>query len=152
MSNQYCLSIRQPWAWLIINGFKDIENREWATNFRGPFLIHAAKTMTKNDYYACRLFLAGFDWGPNVIAQMPGPNNPLLLRGGIVGCAQLVDCVHHCSSDWFTGYYGFVIRDARPIPFVPLRGKLGFFRYVAPAPQGYALNREGNASHRAALQ
>ncbi len=37
------LSIRQPWAWLIANGYKDIENRSWRTNFRGEFLIHAGK-------------------------------------------------------------------------------------------------------------
>lgn len=29
------LSIRQPWAWLIVNGYKDIENRTWPTHFRG---------------------------------------------------------------------------------------------------------------------
>jgi len=37
------LSIRQPWAWLLVEGFKDIENRTWKTNYRGSFLIHASK-------------------------------------------------------------------------------------------------------------
>jgi hypothetical protein len=41
------LSIRQPWAWLILNAGKDIENRDWLTRFRGPFLIHASKGMTR---------------------------------------------------------------------------------------------------------
>ena len=36
------LSIRQPWAWLILHGGKDIENRTWATKLRGRVLIHAA--------------------------------------------------------------------------------------------------------------
>lgn len=27
------LSIRQPWAWLVVQGYKDIENRDWPTNF-----------------------------------------------------------------------------------------------------------------------
>ncbi|WP_245839042.1 ASCH domain-containing protein [Yersinia kristensenii] len=36
------LSIRQPWAWLIVNGYKDIENRTWNTKCRGPVLIHAS--------------------------------------------------------------------------------------------------------------
>ncbi|WP_206002040.1 ASCH domain-containing protein [Paraburkholderia aromaticivorans] len=35
------LSIRQPWAWLIVKGHKDIENRTWSTRFRGRVLIHA---------------------------------------------------------------------------------------------------------------
>jgi hypothetical protein len=29
------ISIRQPWAWLIVNGYKDVENRIWAANVRG---------------------------------------------------------------------------------------------------------------------
>jgi len=39
------LSIRQPWAWLCAEGFKDIENRTWATKYRGPFYIHTGKTL-----------------------------------------------------------------------------------------------------------
>lgn len=37
------LSIRQPWAWLICAGYKDVENRDWRTNYRGRILIHAPK-------------------------------------------------------------------------------------------------------------
>ena len=44
------LSIRQPWAWLIVHGHKDVENREWATDYRGPLLIHASKTAAKGEY------------------------------------------------------------------------------------------------------
>ena len=36
------LSIRQPWAALIVHGFKETENRTWSTSYRGPVLIHAA--------------------------------------------------------------------------------------------------------------
>ncbi|MCG0445699.1 ASCH domain-containing protein [Pseudomonas aeruginosa] len=52
------LSIRQPWAWLVANGHKDIENRDWATSFRGRFLIHAAKSMTRDEYEEARDFAA----------------------------------------------------------------------------------------------
>src|SRR2546421_11293269 len=38
------LSLRQPWAWLVVNGYKDIENRSWRTNHRGPLLIHAGSS------------------------------------------------------------------------------------------------------------
>jgi hypothetical protein len=37
------LSLRQPWG-LVVNGYKDIENRSWRTNHRGPLLIHASST------------------------------------------------------------------------------------------------------------
>ncbi len=48
------LSIRQPWAWLIVNGYKDIENRTWSTRFRGKVLIHAGKNGMKA---SCRQIL-----------------------------------------------------------------------------------------------
>ena len=44
------LSIRQPWASLIVAGIKDIENRSWVTNYRGKLLIHAAQKFDKKGY------------------------------------------------------------------------------------------------------
>ena len=44
------LSVRQPWAWAIIHAGKDIENRSWATKFRGRVLIHASKGMTQEEF------------------------------------------------------------------------------------------------------
>ncbi len=57
---EVCLSVRQPWAWLIANGWKNVENRTKRTCFRGRFLVHASKSMTTGDYEACRIFVAGF--------------------------------------------------------------------------------------------
>jgi len=37
------LSLYQPWAWLVVNGYKKIENRKWHTRYRGSVLIHASK-------------------------------------------------------------------------------------------------------------
>lgn len=110
------LSIRQPWAWLIVHGHKDVENRTWPTTFRGRFLIHAGKTFDQ----------AGYRWVVSRMAiAMPAPE--LIERGGIVGEAEIVDCVTRFQSRWFAGPYGFVLRDARPRPFTPMAGKLGFF-------------------------
>jgi len=45
------LSVRQPWAWLIVNAYKDIENRDWATKLRGRIWIHASThEVTKAKY------------------------------------------------------------------------------------------------------
>lgn len=44
------LSVRQPYAWLIVNGIKDIENRTWRTGYRGPVLIHASKNYPKREH------------------------------------------------------------------------------------------------------
>ena len=130
------LSIQQPWAWLIVNGHKDIENRTWPTHRRGPVLIH---TGLKMDIEARR------DMLDMIHPANGGHIDPLLLEafhragqlplGGIVGVAEIVDCVTASDSPWFVGEYGFVIKNARPLPFMPLRGQLGFFpaEYSVPA-------------------
>ena len=113
---QIALSIRQPWAWLIVEGYKDIENRSWPTRFRGKFLVHAGK----------RFDSEGYEWVRKKFRiAMPEPNE--FERGGIVGVAEIVDCVTKHRSRWFAGEYGFVLRNARPLRFIPMLGKLGFF-------------------------
>lgn len=42
------LSVKQPWAWLICMGIKNVENRTWARKFRGRILIHASATPVKD--------------------------------------------------------------------------------------------------------
>ena len=46
-----CLSLKQPYAELLVSGKKTIEVRRWNTNFRGQFLIHASKNI---DEEACK--------------------------------------------------------------------------------------------------
>ena len=103
---QVAISIRQPYPWHILFDGKDVENRNWPTKFRGLVLIHASK-------------------GVEDRALVKAKNMPL---GGIVGVMEIVDCVTQMDSDWFFGEYGFVIRNARPLPFVPCKGMLGFFK------------------------
>ena len=127
------LSIRQPWASLILLAGKDIENRTWEARVRGPILIHAAKGMTKREYREAMDFARAINpWGINNLLDERiinfdslHPDN--LPRGGIIGSVNLVDCVQRSDSPWFQGPYGFALRDPRRLPFVPLRGRLGFF-------------------------
>ena len=111
------LSVRQPWAFLIVNGLKDIENRTWHTNFRGRVLIHAGKTLDPTDTIARECEEMG------IIL----PSDDELALGGIVGIATVVDCVERSASPWYNGPFGFVLADSKPLPFFPLRGKLSFF-------------------------
>ncbi len=114
--NQYVISIQQPWAWLIVHGFKDVENRTWATNYRGKLLIHASQRFDK----------AGYEWViKNFDIQIPSPS--IFERGGIVGEVKLVDCVKAHESQWFSGPDGFVLSEAHPLPFKQMRGRLGIF-------------------------
>jgi hypothetical protein len=39
----------------------------------------------------------------------------------------IVDCVAVSASPWFFGGFGFVLRDPKPLPFIPWKGQLGFF-------------------------
>ena len=121
------ISIRQPWAWLIVNGVKDVENRTWPTKYRGRVLIHAAKGMTRDEYNGCRLFVAEFD--EYLAHKIPAFES--LPRGGIVGEAVIIDCVTVHDSEWFEGPYGFILDNlgdgSKPFPFHACRGALGIF-------------------------
>jgi hypothetical protein len=115
------LSILQPWAWLIVNGHKDIENRGWHTPYRGKFLVHAGKK------YGPRIHEedAGFFLEADGI-QLP-PFEQMQI-GGIVGEATIIDCKRDIASRWYVdGSWGFVLTGMRALPFRPYRGQLGFF-------------------------
>ena len=112
------LSIRQPWAWLIANGYKDIENRTWRSDHKGWTLIHAGKKIDREGYGWVR---ANF---PNI--QIPPMEQ--LETGGIVGIMLITGCVTDSKSPWFFGPYGFKIEQAEIVTLTPCLGKLGFFR------------------------
>jgi hypothetical protein len=124
------LALYQPWAWLMVNGHKDVENRDWKdTNpglrFRGLCLVHASKAV---DYESYSFVAEHF---PEIRKQMPIVRD--LPSGGIVGEFEIYDCVTAHPSPWFFGKYGFLVRNARPLPFHPCRGMLGFFGVDMPA-------------------
>lgn len=113
------ISVRQPWAWLIANGYKPVENRDWRTRYRGPILIHAAKTVDPAGYEFVARQL------PELFDLIPPPH--AIEKGGVVGMANLTDCVDRHLSIWFFGKYGFVMDDAQTLPFFPAQGQVGLF-------------------------
>lgn len=126
------ISVRQPWAWLIVHGHKSYENREWNfrhpwRGFRGRALIHASQGMTKKEYDEARSIAANY--GIQV------PDCGTLDRGGVVGVVSFVDWCNHPPSLPFTFGSGFTLASAEPLPFMPCKGALGFFRvnYQPPA-------------------
>jgi len=118
------LSIRQPWAHLITHGLKTLENRTWNTKFRGEFLIHASKGFDK----------AGYAWVRDNFPEIDLPLPNQFERGGIVGVVNLYAVATASSSPWFFGPFGFCLRDAKPLPFVPMLGRLGFFEVAMALP------------------
>jgi hypothetical protein len=118
------ISIKQPWASLIIDGarnvhtgsidFKDIENRDWRTHHRGPTLIHAS---LRYDHDGTDADTMRRRFGIELPKRLP--------QGGIIGVVDIVDCVEDHHSKWFVGRYGFVLENRRRIRFERWPGRLG---------------------------
>lgn len=112
------LSIRQPFAWLVVHGVKDIENRSWRTHYRGPLLIHASANLS--DFY-----LETIEYCQSKgRVRMPEDYD----IGGIIGMVEVVDCVRRHGSPWKHGpSWGWVFANARPLKFRQCKGAVGFF-------------------------
>lgn len=123
------LSIRQPWAWLIINGNKDVENRSWSTEFRGQVLIHAGKEIDREAHAALMRAIHPVTGRPTKLSLMyPPALGRDIETGGIVGIAEIHGCVTSSDSEWFAGPFGFLMRHRKPLPFQRCPGMLGFFK------------------------
>lgn len=125
------ITVKPPWAYAIIHMGKDIENRSWAPKYRGPLLIHAGADMRVSDFN--RLCDYAEEDG------LPIPKRDDILLGGIVGRVDLVGVVENSRSKWFGGPCGWVLENPQPLPFYPLKGRLGLFeieglprRYLRP--------------------
>jgi uncharacterized protein (UPF0264 family) len=134
VSEDLALSLKQPWAALVVHGRKTIEVRSWRWAIRGRVLIHAARRPDDRP--------EAWAWvTPEVAATAQ-------LRGGIVGSVQLADVktytsldvfntdrpLHLNEPDWFRPprLFGFVFRDPVVLPFARCPGQTLFFR----VPQG----------------
>ena len=139
------LTVKQPWASLIVEGIKDIENRTWKTNYRGRILIHSSKMPEKG--LPCEVLNSmqySIVFTANSLDALIGEN------GVILGSVEIVDCVLNHTSIWAektdgvtdsnTGefiprrepkpVYNWVL--ANPVKFetpIPAKGKLGFWEF-----------------------
>lgn len=128
--NRKCLSVRQPWAWAIIKGYKTPENRTWKTAYRGPLLIHAGKSI---DHCGIETIKIDEKLPTGIIM----PNH--LVTGCIIGSVTLEDVISVCDltasqrrdrriSEWATGPYCWIL--SNPIEFInpiPYKGALRLF-------------------------
>ena len=117
-SDTKAISINQPWAWLIVRGFKPVENRNWYTEYRGRVLVHAGMNIDKDFDY---------EFWSKIIGQEI-PHADTMQKGGIVGETNIVDCVATHLSPFFFGKHGFVLEDSIAYEdLIPCKGALGFF-------------------------
>ena len=113
------LSLKQPFAELVVSGKKTIELRKWNTTFRGKFFIHASKIPYKK---AMKKF--GFD-------ELP--------LGAIVGSVELIEIKKYKNeseikknknkhlADPSYGKYGFILKNPKRINPIQIKGKLNFW-------------------------
>ncbi|MBI3445614.1 MAG: hypothetical protein HY055_09700 [Magnetospirillum sp.] len=118
------LSVRQPWAWGIVLGYKGVENRStFAVTKAGfdarPVAIHAAKGMTREEYEWAADFMASLG------VECPRPDE--LVRGAIIGAADITAIVKDHDSPWFFGPRGLLLANQRQCPPIPATGALGYF-------------------------
>jgi len=123
------LSIRQPWADLIIQGRKTLELRTWTVKHRGPLAIHASQTVERE---AC-------------LAHGLDPDQ--MTAGAAIGVVDLVEIIeldaasyeaqrgeHLADEPWSGGpLYGWRLANPQPLPEpLPLRGRMGLFEVTLP--------------------
>lgn len=134
----YALSVRQPWAWLIVHGHKTFENRDWSPNYaprqfvknQAPFrcLIHASSGITKAEYQACR-DLVWTQFAERGIPPIELPSFQQLERGMIIGAVTIAGWSSTKLPDnpWSFGS-GLILTNPELLPYTPCKGALGFFR------------------------
>ncbi len=98
------LSIKQPWANMIVDGLKTIETRTWSTSYRGTLLIVSSK------------------------------QPPIYPSGMALAVADLVDCRPMTRQDevaagctLYVGAYAWVLENVRRIEMFPVRGQQGLY-------------------------
>lgn len=129
MAKLYALSLKQPWAALLVCGRKRIEVRRWPTARRGRILIHAARVS---------------DDRPEAWAHIDNELEPLARKcGGMLGMAELTACTPYRSLEAFAGdraahlneaewfvppiLYGFSFQQPQIVPFQRYPGWMRFF-------------------------
>ncbi|MHC1791837.1 ASCH domain-containing protein [Solidesulfovibrio sp.] len=122
------LAIRQPEAFLIVNGIKTVENRTWMAPARiigQTIFIHASKRPRFDFTTAVREVARRGQSSALASLANAGKGTDL---GGIVGMATVVACVRDSLSPWAEpGAWHWILANACPLPFMPCRGQLGLF-------------------------
>jgi hypothetical protein len=132
----YALSLKQPWATLLVHGLKTVEIRRWPTARLGHVLIHAARMSDPQEQAWNRL--------PEQLRAEADKT------GGIIGAGELTGCIayhtaaafaadrnrHLNDPTWFRPpvLYGFTFVNLRPLPFRLYPGWMRFFPVADVAP------------------
>jgi len=118
------LSVKQPWAGLIAQGVKTIETRRWATNYRGPLLLCASKSMDMQAFY----------WLESQGHKLGAPSGlncgVAVCMADLVGCRRMTDQdVAAACCDIYHGAWAWDLGNVRKLkdPLPAVRGQQGLF-------------------------
>ena len=123
------LSVRQPWAWLICQGMKTVENRTWRTSYRGRLAIHASLTVEKYAIDNLVAEIKRLGEAPITEEEIADMHN----RGVIIGTVDLVDCTREPADEydreWHdAGTWAWILRNPVMLERPRIaKGKLGLW-------------------------
>lgn len=123
------LSIKEPWASLIMNGTKKIETRSWKTKYRGEIYIHASLSkakITKPEVY-------------ELIKDMNFKYGYIICKCNLVDCIYMTDeyindiktnhYEEYICGHYEVGRYAWIVEDVKVIEPIEAKGKLGLWNY-----------------------
>lgn len=130
MKKYKVLSVRQPYASLLVAGLKDVENRSRATNYRGTVLIHAS--LQDHDILKWAKIGALSEREQRIMKE--AEDAPYIgFRGAIIGSVDIVDCTDcNTLSEWAEpGCWHWIVRNAKVLktPILDVKGKLGIWEW-----------------------
>lgn len=134
------LTVKNPYAWSIINGGKDVENRTQPTHYRGALYIHTAKRPDDAGLHD-DVFLKAWAAAPKFARRELELQGYVTGTVDVTGCHPSTECVRaaadgggHCSPWARPGHYHWTLANPRPLacPF-PEQGKLGLWTLLENA-------------------
>jgi hypothetical protein len=127
--DNWCLSVKQPWAWLLCKNLKDGENRTWPL----PGHIHNRRVYIHASQSHSDMDTETYNW---ILERLAAPAcyefqraHQHLVFGAIIGDLVFTTCMRDARSEWYTGEWFFRSQEGRLYDNpIPCRGELGFFK------------------------
>lgn len=123
------ITVRQPWASLIADGYKEYEFRTWKTNYRGELLIHAGKGIDKK--YLDRFKHLNLDYPVGCIIAKVSVTDCIYITDEIANKIYAKDSIVYNNllnrTNWVG--YGFKLENLRKIKPIKINGKLSLWDY-----------------------
>ena len=155
------LSVKNPFAYLILQGGKDVENRTWTTDYRGRLYIHVSgdtmpfplaedypdlKSEKKYDEYVLKVRdfhkkiskyyeNFGITEDTDINSWINKTDIWFLKSQSIIGYVDLVDVIQNSSSPWsIDGQYHWILKNPTLLenPIRQVKGRLGLWNYNLP--------------------